>query len=89
MTIASVLWYASITGLESSPWTSPPSIKGDTRDYDTPANAAMMGPKWLEPSAIQVQELAAANWFDSSGSVNIRLADALKVAVRSKHRARF
>lgn len=64
-------------------------IKSDALGYATPENTEVMGPKWPELFEMNIQDLAAVNWFDTTDPVNIRFAETLRTAARGEHPARF
>ncbi|MUU73401.1 hypothetical protein [Pseudarthrobacter sp. GA104] len=64
-------------------------IKGDALGYATPLNTQELGENWHRLFKMNLQELDAVDWFDTSDPVNIRFADALRTAARGEHPARF
>jgi hypothetical protein len=67
----------------------PVPIKGDALGYATPADTEVLGQNWQQLFEMNIQDLAAVGWFDTTDPVNIRFAEALKTAARGEHPARF
>ncbi|WP_314192007.1 hypothetical protein [uncultured Arthrobacter sp.] len=58
----------------------PVPIKGDALGYANPADTEVLGQNWQQLFVMNVQDLAAVDWFDTTDPVNIRFANALRTA---------
>lgn len=63
-------------------------IKGDALGYATPLNTQELGENWHRLFKMNVRDLDAVDWFDTTDPVNIRFADALRTAARGEHPTR-
>lgn len=58
----------------------PVPIKGDALGYANPADTEVLGQNWQQLFVMNVQDLAAVDWFDTADPVNIRFTNALRTA---------
>lgn len=67
----------------------PVPIKGDALGYANPADTEVLGQNWQQLFVMNVQDLAAVDWFDTTDPVNIRFANALRTAAGGHFPASF